>query len=99
MCTGAITQGPMNVTYFPGQPDIRLTCTVSSGVPIWVVNGTPFTLNQLNNMILPGHSSNGSDIIIAAPPTNNTRYMCEVTVTVGDPTFESDTAFVYVAGE
>ena len=101
--TGAITQGPMNVTYFPGQPDIRLTCTVSSGVPLWIVNGTiTIALNQLDNpdnMILPRHSRNGSDIIIEAPPTNNTRYMCQVSLTVDGPTIESDTAFVYVAGE
>lgn len=100
--TGVITQGPSNVTYFPGQPDIRLTCTVTSGVPVWVVNGTiTITLNQLdnpNNMMLPRHSRIGTDIIIEAPPANSTSYRCEVSVTVND-TFVSDTAFVYVAGE
>ena len=76
---------------------------MSDGVPLWIVNGTiTIALNQLDNpdnMILPRHSRNGSDIVIAAPPTNNTRYMCQVVLTVDGPTIESDTAFVYVAGE
>ena len=82
-----ITQGPTNVTYFPGQPDIQLTCTVSSGVPIWIINGTAVTLNQFDNpsdTVPPGHSRNGTNIIISAPPVNNTMYVCELPVTADD---------------
>ena len=103
MFTGVITQGPSNVTYFPGDPDIRLTCTVSSGVPAWVINGTAFLLSQFddptnNPNVPPGHSRMGTDIIIEAPPANNTVYTCVVDVSVNE-SFQSDPAFVYVAGE
>ena len=98
---GMITQGPMNVTYFPGQPDIQLICTVSSGVPVWIINGSAVTLNQLDNphgTVPPGHSRNGTNIIISAPPINNTMYVCELPLTFDDSIF-SDPGFVYVAGE
>ena len=43
----------MNVTYFPGQPDIELICTVSGGVPLWLINGSAVTLNQLSMNVIP----------------------------------------------
>ena len=98
---GMITQGPMNVTYFPGQPDIQLICTVSSGVPLWIINGTAVTLSQLDaptDTVPPGHSRNGTNIVISAPPVNNTIYVCELPLTADDSTF-SYPAFIYVAGE
>ena len=103
LCVGAITQGPSNVTYFPGDPDIRLTCTVTSGVPAWVINGTVVLLTQLDNPanfpnVPPGHSRIGSDIIIEAPPANSTVYVCLVEISLNE-SFQSDPAFVYVAGE
>ena len=103
MFTGVIIQGPSNVTYFPGDPNIRLICTVSSGVPAWTVNGSLIALSQFddpanNPNVPPGHSRMGADIIIEAPPANNTMYACLVDVSVNE-SFRSDPAFVYVAGE
>ena len=99
MSIGTIIQGPSNVTYFPGDPNITLICTTSVGVPVWIVNGTVYTLSQLDNPnSLPGHSRTGSNIVIEAPPANNTRYVCEVAPSLTE-SFMSDPAFVYVAGE
>ena len=98
---GTITQGPMNVTYFPSEPDIQLKCTVTSGVPVWIINETAVTLSQLDNPndnVPAGHSRNGTNIIISAPPVNNTMYVCELPLTADNSIF-SDPAFVYVAGE
>ena len=96
---GIITEGPRNVTYFPGDGDIQLMCTATTGVPVWIVNGTAITLNQLDNPnTLPGHSRTGTSIVISAPPMNNTWYMCELVLSVNEILF-SDPAFVYVASE
>ena len=104
-CTfvGVITQGPSNVTYFPGDPNITLTCTVTSGIPAWKVNETTVLLSQFddpanNPDVPPGHSRMGTDIIIEVPPANNTRYVCLVVVSINE-SHQSDQAFVYVAGE
>ena len=75
-----------------------LTCTVSIGVPVWIVNETVVTLSQLDNNVLPGHSRSGTNIVIEAPPTNNTVYVCELAVSIKEIIF-SDPAFVYVAGK
>jgi len=93
-----ILQGPMNVTYFPGQPGIELICTVSGGVPLWLINGSAFTLNQLSMNVIPRHSRNGSNIVISAPPMNNTVYICQLQLSADDNIF-SYPAFVYVASE
>ena len=100
--TDVIIQGPSNVTYFPGDPNIRLTCRVTRGIPVWVVNGTPVLLSQIddpnnNPNVPPGLSRIGFDIIIEAPPANNTMYVCFVQVSINE-SFQSDQAFVYVAG-
>ena len=63
---------------------------------LWMVNGTRYTLTQLRNGNLTGHSaSDGTDIIINTP-TNNTRYVCVASSNADDVL--SDTAFVYIAG-
>ena len=99
MCTYVgnyiILQGSMNDTYFPGQPDIEL---MSGGVPLWPINGSAVTLNQLSMNVIPGHSRNGSNIVISGPPTNNTVYICQLQLSADDNIF-SYPAFVYVAIE
>ena len=76
---------------------------MTSGVPIWIINETMVvTLTQLddpNNFpnVPPGHSRIGTDIVIAAPPANNTMYVCEVGISLNE-SFRSDPAFVYVVG-
>ena len=75
---------------------------MTRGIPVWIVNGTAVTLAQIddpgnNPNVPPGHSRIGSDIIIEAPPANNTMYFCEVALSHSE-FYHSDTAFVYVAG-
>ena len=75
---------------------------MTRGVPVWFVNGSVVTLSQLddpdnNPNVPPGHSRIGSDIIIEAPPANNTRYECLVQVSINE-FYQSDPALVYVAG-
>ena len=97
ICAGAIVEGPQNVTYFPGQGNIELKCNVTAGVPLWMVNGTTFTLNELSDGELPGHNRTGANIIIETP-VNNTKYVCESLLST-DLTIQSTPAFVYIAGE
>ena len=40
---------------------IELTCKVT-GVVAWIVNDITYTLGQLNNGALPGHSRTGTNI-------------------------------------
>ena len=75
---------------------------MTSGVPAWIVNETAVLLSQLddpdnNPNVPPGHSRIGTDMIIEAPPANNTMYVCLVQVSINE-SFQSDPAFVYVAG-
>ena len=53
--TGIIFEGPSDVTYIPGLTPlpIELTCNVS-GIALWRVNGTTFTLSSISNGALPG---------------------------------------------
>ena len=97
ICAGAIVEGPQNVTYFSGQGNIELKCNVTAGVPLWMVNGTTFTLNELSDGELPGHNRTGANIIIETP-VNNTKYVCESLLST-DLTIQSTPAFVYIAGE
>jgi len=94
---GAIIEGPKNTTYFPGQGNIILTCNVTAGVPLWMVNGTTFTLRELSVGELPGHNRIGANIVIETP-VNNTEYVCESLITT-DNTIRSKAALVYVAGK
>ena len=97
MFTGAIIEGPKNVTYFPGQGNIVLLCNVTVGVPLWMINGSTFTLNELSQGELPGHNRIGTNLIIEIP-VNNTMYVCESLVST-DHTLRSEAAYVYIAGK
>jgi len=94
---GAIIEGPKNTTYFPGQGSIVLKCNVTAGVPIWMVNGSAYTLRELSQGELVGHNRTGANIIIESP-VNNTKYICESLIST-DRIIQSNTAVVYIAGE
>ena len=97
--TGAIIEGPSNVTYFPGLTPlpVELTCNVT-GLAIWRVNGADYTLASLNNGALPGHTIyyNETNILVYSP-VNNTEYIC-VSLTNGNET-SSDPAYIIIVGE
>ena len=85
------------MTYFPGQGNIELKCNVTAGVPLWMVNGSAFTLSELADGELPGHNRTGTNIIIETP-VNNTKYVCESLVST-DLTIQSKATYVYIAGK
>ena len=95
--TGAIIEGPSNVTYLPGLTPlpIELTCNVT-GVPLWRVNSIDYTLARLTDGDLPGHNRTGTNILVNSP-VNNTEYIC-VSVT-NDGETSSDPAYIIIAGE
>ena len=95
--TGIVIEGPSNVTYFPGLTPlpIELICNVT-GLVVWRVNGADYTLTSLTNGALPGHSSNGTNILVNSP-VNNTEYIC-VSLTNGYET-SSDPAYIFIVGK
>ena len=74
---------------------IELICNVT-GIALWSVNGTDYTLTELTNGTLPGHGSNGTNILVNSP-VNNTEYIC-VSSTI-DGTTRSNPAYVVIAGK
>ena len=95
--TGVIIEGPSNVTYLPGVTPlpIELTCNVT-GTAVWRVNGTSYNLTDLTNGSLPGHSRNGTNILVISP-VNNTEYICVALTNDGETL--SDPAYIIVAGK
>ena len=95
--TGTIIEGPTNVTYLPGLTPlpIELTCNVT-GVAAWRVNDTFYTLGELANGALPGHSRTGTNILVNSP-VNNTEYICVSQTSDSDAS--SDSAYIIIAGE
>ena len=97
LCTGAIIEGPHNVTYIPGLTPlpIELTCNVT-GVALWTVNTTRYTLGDLTNGLLADHNRTGLNILVNSP-VNNTEYICVSQTNDGDT--PSDPAYIIIAGE
>ena len=95
--TDNINEGPRNVTYILNltQLPIELTCNVT-GVAAWSVNDTSYTVGELNNGALSGHSRNGTNILVNSP-VNNTEYIC--VSQINDRENSSDPAYVVIAGE
>ena len=95
--TGTVIEGPSNVTYLPGLTPlpIELTCDVT-GIALWRVNGTSYTLLDLTNGALPGHNRTGTNILVNSP-VNNTEYIC-LSLTSNNVT-SSDPAYIFIAGE
>ena len=92
-----IIEGPSNVTHLPGVTPlpIELTCNVT-GVALWRVNGTDYTLSSLTNGALPGHNRTGTNILVNSP-VNNTEYICVSQTNDGDTS--SNPAYIIIAGE
>ena len=93
---GAIVEGPSDVIYFPNQGPVEVTCTISQGSTGWRLNGDRiYTLTEIRNGSLTGHSLNGSNLVINTP-INNTEYNC---LSIRDDgNVISDPAFLYIAG-
>ena len=95
--TGTVIEGPSNVTYLPGLTPlpIELTCNVT-GVALWRIDDVSYTLTDLTNGLLPGHSRTGTNILVNSP-VNNTEYICVSTTNDGETS--SDPAYIIIAGE
>ena len=97
MYAGIVIDGPSNVTYLPVLTPlpIELICSIT-GVAGWRVNNITYTLGQLDNGALPGHSRNGTNILVNSP-VSNTEYICVSTTNDGETM--SDPAYIIIAGE
>ena len=95
--SGTIIEGPSSVTYLPGLTPlpIELTCNVT-GVALWRVNDTDYTLTRLTNGTLPGHNRTGTNILVNSP-VNNTKYICVSQISDGET--RSNPAYIIIAGE
>ena len=95
--TGAIIEGPSNVTYLPGLTPlpIKLTCNVT-GVVAWRVNDTTYTLTDLTNGVLLGHNRTGTNILVNSP-VNDTKYIC--LSQTNNFVISSDQAYIIIPGE
>ena len=62
----------------------------------WIVNNLTYTLGQLDNGALPGHSRAGANILVNSP-VNNTEYICVSQTNDGDTS--SDPSYIIIAGE
>ena len=67
-----------------------------TGVASWRVNSTVYTLGQLDNGALPGHSRTGTNILVNSP-VNNTEYICVSQTNDGETS--SDPSYIIIAGE
>ena len=59
-----------------------MTCDVTDQVPLWRVNDVTYSVNQLDDGSLPGHTQTitaNKSILIVSSPTNSTKYVCFVT--------------------
>ena len=64
---------------------------------MWRVDNQRYTLGDLTNGALSGHSRTGTNILVNSP-VNNTEYICVSTTNDGD--VSSDPAYIIVlAGE
>ena len=88
------------VTYFPSQGVLNVTCNITNQVPLWRVNDVTYTISQIDDGGLPGHSQNiiaGKSILEISIPVNTTKYVCLITQNYTD--ILSDTVIVNVAGK
>ena len=76
---------------------IELTCNVTGVVIAWRVNNKYYSLTDLTNGVLPGHSRNGTNILLLDRLKNNTEYVCVSTTSDGD--VSSDPAYILIFGE
>ena len=95
--TGTVVEGLSIVTYNVSVTPlpIKLPCNVT-GVIVWRVDNEYYSLTDLSNGVLPGHSRTGTNILVYRP-LNNTQYICVSTTNDGD--VSSDPAYVIITGE
>jgi len=91
-------KGPEDTIYFPGQNDsVMFECQVSEDFSLsWIVNGTEYSLSNISNGDLNGHTINGTSITVTTP-YNGTSYTC-VAFSDSNKT-HSGTAYLYIAGK
>ena len=80
---------------------IELTCDVNVSIPpSWRVNGTSYTIGQLDNEELQGHGHTGPNILVNSP-VNNTEYICVLTALINGSATDvtSVPAYIIIAGE
>ena len=98
---GAAQFGPGIVVAHPGQT-VELLCNLT-GLTNWIVNGQRHTLNELVNGSLPGHSINGTNIIVEDivinDPRNGSKYICVLPQLPPLTEIRSDPTNLYVTGE
>ena len=97
---GTIVEGPSSVTYIPGLTplpiEMRCNCT---GYITWKINKLLYLLSLISIGVVPGHSHNGTNILVNSP-VNNTEYICvspSNTAALNDVC--SDPAYIVIAGE
>ena len=105
----AAQEGPGTVIVHPAGQDVELLCSVAmpgtaqAGIS-WVVHFALYDVSSLNRGVLPGYSANlnKSNLIVKNiemnDNRNNTEYRC-VIIMSGEIVNDSDTTFLYVAGE
>ena len=101
-CTGAVIEGPSNVTYHPGITPlpIEITCNVSIGtVKLWMINSSYWLFKQVFEGRLPGHRLNETANILISSPVNNTKYTCVSYAYQDEIEFFSYPGYVIIAGE
>jgi len=91
-------KGPEDAIYFPGQNDsVVFECQVSEDFSLsWSVNSTEYSLNNISNGDVTGHTINGTSIIVTTP-YNGTSYTC--IASSGSNKTHSGTVYLYIAGK
>ena len=92
-----VIEGPTEVIYRPGDDPIELTCNITIGITGWTTNGgeDKFTIPEIRNGALPGHTINGTNLVVVNA-TNNTQYICySITDSVIIPIAP---VYLYIAG-
>ena len=94
-----VIEGPSEVIYRPNEGPIELTCerNTTAGSTGWRVNGgNTLSLDDIRMGGLPGHTVNGTNLVIVNA-TNNTQYIC---VSVDDVLGNTDSnpVYLYIAG-
>ena len=82
------------------QGSLNVTCNITDQVPLWRVNDVTFTVNQLNDGLLPDHTqiiAANKSTLIASSPVNSTKYACLVTQAEKD--ILSISFIIHIAGK
>ena len=96
--TGLVVEHLISAIYIvnANRLPIVLKCNVTGVVVAWRVNNKYYSLTDLTNGVLPGHSRNGTNMLLYRPK-NYTEYVCVSTTSDGD--VSSDPAYIFIFGE